>query len=153
MYYHLIMEKIQITVVNETNKAYLVTDGARQGWVMNRSLSADNKVNKTTFEKACAEYEEREAIKAASREADNEYWPVPVLSETEKAVKVPVRVENVHLEQEIIRWAWFPKSQIRADEGRTLVPGWLIRARLREIVNDLSRGSIARLAGFEVGRG
>lgn len=147
------MEKINVIIEHETNKAYLVTDGTRKGWIMNRSLSADNKVNKTTFEKACDEYEARAALKAAAAEAD-EYWLVPVISETEKAVKIVVRVENVHLEQEIIRWAWFPKSQLKVEDNKILAPGWLIRAKLREIIESLSvqRGSIARLAGFEVGR-
>lgn len=146
------MKKIKVTIEHTTNKAMLVSDGVSRGWIMNRSYS-NGFVNKATFERACADFEAREAAKVTAKAAKERLYPVVAISETDKAIKVLVRVENVHLEQDITRYVWFPKSQATQRENDLLVPGWLILAKLREIIDSLSvrQGSIARLAGFEVG--
>lgn len=124
------MSRTKVQIVKETPKAFLVTDGARQGWIQRRWLRADSTVAEATFARAAQAFAGREAEQEAEREFRNSYHAVRVVREAERAIAAEVVLSDCAHEQFVRRLVWFPKSQVR---NGNQVPGWLIRAKLREL--------------------
>lgn len=122
--------KTQVTIERETAKAYLVADSqGRQGWIQKRWLR-DGQVNSETFEKAVATQEKEAAWKERCAAWKEDFHPVTVTRETEKAIAIEIVFERCDGEKEISRFMWFPKSQVRNGNE---VPGWLLAAKNREL--------------------
>lgn len=122
------MSKVNVSVVRETAKAVLVQNvKGEQGWIQKRWLK-EGLVSVATFEKAVASFNAHAAEKQNEREWNNTWFPVQILGETEKAIKVSVQLELCHVEQTRFVDVYIPKSQVTNGQ----VKGWLLLAKAKE---------------------
>ena len=135
------MKKVQVEIVKETQKAYLVQDQAgRQAWIQKRWLAEGNMVNVKTFEKNVEwlknrdlEIEREKQRKAEAKLKRQELIELgEIVRETEKAVAVTATWQEFNVEKAGGKLVWFPKSQIT--DGK--VPYWLVEAKAVEVCNS-----------------
>lgn len=119
---------ISISIERETKKAALITDGTSRGWVQKRWIK-DGRVSDKVFAKAVAEYQARDAERAAQNAWRNAFHTLPVARETEKAFAFEAHFTSGDGEQEVSRLLWFPKSVCQGFAA----PGWMIEKKVAEV--------------------
>jgi hypothetical protein len=138
------MSRIHVTIVRSTAKAHLIEADGRQGWIQKRWLKDDGTVSAETFEKSAANHAQREAARqeereweAKEREFKDTLHRVRIVRQTEKAIatEVILRVPGGFEEPTLV---WFPKSRVAIDGDVAEVPGWMIREREWEVVDNYS---------------
>ncbi len=127
-------DRTAVTIVKSTDKAHLIEDDdGRQGWIQKRWLRDDNTVGTKTFDRSIESKTTREAeskrLRELASEFRNDFHPIKIVRETEKAVAATASWMDGYCVNEGEQLAWFPKSQVQ--DGA--VPGWLILAKAREI--------------------
>lgn len=121
---------ISISIERETKKAALITDGTSRGWVQKRWIK-DGQVSDKVFSKAVAEYQARDAERAAQNAWRNAFHTLPVARETEKAFAVEAHFIINNGQSETTRLLWFPKSVCHGFAA----PGWMIEKKVAEVAD------------------
>jgi len=128
------MKRTKVTIEKETKKAYLIKDAAGSlGWIQKRWLAADSTVSAKTFERAAADYTERQiAYKEGKIWNDSYHTIITIAKETEKAIAVNVTLDFCDAERNQNKLMWIPKSLVK-ENG---VPGWFIMRKLQDILSE-----------------
>lgn len=129
------MRRINVKIIKETQKALLINSNGRQGWIQRRWLGADCTVTKVTFEKAVANYEQRQADYKEAKEWTNSlHRIIAIARETEKALAIEVNFDAYNLERNFKKLLWVPKSIVK----EKCIPGWFILKKIRQLADELT---------------